>query len=132
MAQCPVYLRVTWIGKPSTNLEKEVKTAVESCYGSISTRLVFMSKRMPPVARIDAPPIPQKSFVIYEYKYHCDSQYVGQTSQRPQDRIKQHVSQWLRQHLTRPRRSQSHRSWKQNNIKPDCDSAIGQHLLDND
>ena len=28
----PVYLRVPWIGKPSTNLEKEVQTAVESCY----------------------------------------------------------------------------------------------------
>ena len=30
----------SWIGKPSTNLEKEVKTAVESRYGSVSTRLV--------------------------------------------------------------------------------------------
>ena len=29
--KCPVYLRVPWIGNPSTNLEKEVKTAVESC-----------------------------------------------------------------------------------------------------
>ena len=37
----PVYLRVSWIGKPSTNLEKEVETTVESCYGSVSTRLVF-------------------------------------------------------------------------------------------
>ena len=35
--KCPVYLRVPWIGKPSSNLEKEVKTAVESCYGSVST-----------------------------------------------------------------------------------------------
>ena len=35
--KCPVYLRVPWIDKPSTNLEKEVKTAVESCYGSVST-----------------------------------------------------------------------------------------------
>ena len=63
---------------------------------------------------------------------HCDSQYVGRTSQRLQDRIKQHVPQWLRQQLTRPRRSQPHRSCKQTNTKPDCDSAIGQHLLDND
>ena len=41
-----IILRVPWIGKPSTNLEKEVITAMESCYGYISTRLVFMSKRM--------------------------------------------------------------------------------------
>ena len=44
--KCPVYLRVPWIGKPSTNLEKKDKTAVESCYGFVSTRLVFTSKRM--------------------------------------------------------------------------------------
>ena len=46
--------------------------------------------------------------------------------------IKQHVPQWLRQQLTRPRRSQPHRSCKRTDTKPDCDSAIGQHLLEND
>ena len=51
--KCPVYLRVPWIGKPSTYLEKDIKTAVESCYGSVSTLLVFTSKRMLPVARKD-------------------------------------------------------------------------------
>ena len=130
--KCPVYLRVVWIGKSSTNLEKEVKTAVESCYGSISIRLVFRSKRMLPVANKDVLPTTQKSFVTYEYKRYCDSRYVVRTSQRLQDRIKHHVSQWLRQQLTRPRRSQQHGSCKRTDTKPDCDSAIGQHLLDND
>ena len=51
---------------------------------------------MLPVARKDVLPTTQKSFVIYEYKYHCDSMYV------------------------------------RNHTKPDCDSAIGQHLLEND
>ena len=69
---------------------------------------------------------------VYEYKCHCDSRYVGRTSQQLQDRIKQHVPQWLRQQLTRPRRSQPLRSCKRIDTKPDCDSAIGQHLLDND
>ena len=62
----------------------------------------------------------------------CDSRYVGRTSQRLQNRIKQHVPQWLRQQLTPPRRSQPHRPCKRNDTKPDCDSAIGQHLLEND
>ena len=127
-----MYLRVPWIGKPSTNLEKEVKTAAKSCYGSVSTCLVFTSKRMLPVARKDVLTTIQKSFVTYEYKYHCDSRYVGRTSQRLQNCTKQHVPQWLRQQLTRPRRSQPHRQCKQIDTKPDCDSAIGQHLLDND
>ena len=121
-----------WIGKPSTNLEKEVKTIMESCYCSVSTRLVFTSKRMLPVACKNVLPAIQKSFVIYEYKCHCDGRYVGRTSQRLQDRIKQHVPQWLRQQLTHPCRSQPHRSCKQTDTKLDCDSAIAQHLLDND
>ena len=125
----PVYLRVPWNGKPSTNLEKEVKTAVEICYGSISTRLVSTSKRMLPVACKDVLPPTQKSSVIYGYRCHCDSRYVGRTSQRLQDRIKQHFPQCLRQQLTCPRRSQPHRLCKRTDTKPDCDSAIGQHLF---
>ena len=74
--KCLVYLRVPWLGKPSTNLEKEVKTAVESCYGSVRTCLVFTSKRMLPVACKDVLLTTQKSSVIYEYECHCDSRYM--------------------------------------------------------
>ena len=105
---------------------------MESCYGSVNIRLVFTSKRMLPVARKNVLPITQKSSIVYEYKCHCDSRYVGRTSQRLQDRIKQHVSQWLKQQLTRPRRSQPYRSCKRTDTKPDCNSAIGQHLSEND
>ena len=91
--KCPVYLRASWRGKPFTNLEKEAKTAVESCYGPVSTRWIFTLKRMLPVARKDVLPTAQKNFDIYEYKCHCDSGYVGQTSQRLQNRIKQHAPQ---------------------------------------
>ena len=31
-----------------------------------------------------------------------------------------------------PKRSQPHRSYKQNDTKPDCNSSIGQHLLKNE
>ena len=105
---------------------------MESCYGSVNTRLVFTSKCMLLMSRKDVLPTTQKSSVIYEHKCHCDGQYVGRTSQRLWNRIKQHVPQWLIQQLTRPRRSQPHRSCKRKNTKPDCDSAIGQHLLEND
>ena len=69
---------------------------------------------------------------MYEYKCHCDSRYLKRTSQRLQNRINQHVPQWLRQQLTCPRRSQPHRLCKQNDTKPNCDSAIGEHLLENE
>ena len=80
----------------------------------------------------DVLPTRMKSFVIYEYSCHCDSRYVGRTSQRLQDRIKQHVPKWLRKQAKRPTRSQPGRSCKLKRNNPDCDSAIGQHLLDNE
>ena len=78
--KCPMYLRVPWIGKAFVSLDKNVKMAVESCYGSITIRVVFTSKRMLPVARKDVLPTMLKSSVIYEYSCHCDSRYVERTS----------------------------------------------------
>ena len=130
--KCPIYLRVPWIGKASIGLDKNVKTAVESCYGSVTTRVVFTSKRMLPVAHKDVLPTTLKSSVVYEYSCHCDSRYVGRTSQRLQDRIKQHVPKWLQQQAKRPTRSQPGRSCKLKRSNPDCDPVIGQHLLDNE
>ena len=89
-------------------------------------------KRTLPVARKDILTTTHKSFVMYEYKCHCDSRYLKRTSQRLQNRINQYVPQWLRQQLTCPRRSQPHRLCKQNDTKPNCDSAIGEHLLENE
>ena len=87
---------------------------------------------MLPVARKDVLPTTLKNSVIYEYSCHCDSRYVGRTSQRPQDRIKQHIPKWQQQKARRPTRSQPGRSCKLKRNNPDCDSAIGQHLLDNE
>ena len=83
--KCPVYLRVPWIKKASIGLDKNVKTTVESCYGSVTTKVIFTSKCMLPVARKDALPTTPKSSVVYEYSCHCDSRYVERPTQRLQD-----------------------------------------------
>ena len=97
----------------------------------MALRTVFVSREMLPASRKDVQPAIQTSSVIYEYKCHCDSRYVGITAQRLQDRIKQHVPKWLRQH-TASQRVQSNRARKRKQPVPECDSAIGQHLLEND
>ena len=97
----------------------------------MALRTVFVSRQMLPASRKDVLPAIQTSSVIYEYKCHCDSRYVGRTAQRLQDRIKQHVPKWLRQH-TASQRVQPNRACKQKQPTPECDSAIGQHLLEND
>ena len=107
----PVYLRVTYTGKAALTLERKLRSAVENCYGPVALQTVFVSRQMLPASRKDVLPANQKSSVIYEYKCHCDSRYVGRTAQRLQDRIKQHVPKWLRQH-TAYQRVQPNRACK--------------------
>ena len=71
--KCPFYLRVSYTGKASLTLEKNVKTAVENCYGSVTARNVFVSRQMLTASRKNVLPANKKSSVIYEYKCHCDS-----------------------------------------------------------
>ena len=59
---------------------------------------------------------------------HCDSRYVGRTSQRLEERIKQHVPKSITNPRTSANRQSLSRSCK-NNIRPQQfhESAIGQH-----
>ena len=73
--------------------------------------------------------------MIYQFSCHCDSRYVGRTSQRLQDRIKQHVPKSIcccsssQKRLLPARRC---KSWAQTNTQSlASDSAIGLYLLQN-
>ena len=96
---------------------------------------------MLPAAKKDVLPANQRCMVIYEYVCHCDSRYVGRTSRRLQERIKQHVPKAIRQkitltqetHRSQPTRTQPNRKCKaksKTQFEPESDSAIGQHLLE--
>ena len=131
--KCPVYLRAPWIGSASQQLEHQVKSAVQNCYGAVSPRLIFSSQCMLPAAKKDVLPANQRSMVIYEYVCHCDSRYVGRTTQKLQERIKQHVPKAIRQKTSQPTRTQPNRKCKaksKTQFEPESDSAIGQHLLE--
>ena len=98
---------------------------------------------MLPAAKKDVLPANLRSMVIYEYVCHCDCRYVGRTTQRLQERIKQHVPKAKRQkttltqeqgnHQSQPTRTQPNRKCKaksRTHFEPESDSAIGQHLLE--
>ena len=141
--KCPVYLRAPWIGSASQQSEHQVKSAVRNCYGAVSPPLIFSSQCMLPAAKKDVLSANQRSTVIYEYVCPCDSRYVGRTTQRLQERIKQHVPKAMRQkttptqeqgtHRSQPTRTQPNRKCKaksKTQFEPESDSAIGQHLLE--
>ena len=91
----------------------------------------------------DVLPANQRSMVIYEYVCHCNSRYVYRTTQRLQERIKQHVPKAIRQkttltqeqgtHRSQPTRTQPNRKCKaksKTQFEPESDFAIGQDLLE--
>lgn len=86
---------------------------------------------MLPATKKDRVPTTQQSNVVYQFSYYCDSSYVGRTSQRLQDRIKQHVPKRALEPITQrqlpPRSCKSQLSTQ----SLSCESAIGQHLLCN-
>ena len=134
VTKCPVYLHIPWIGDVSTKFEKQITSAVKRCFFSVEPRVVFTTRQLLPATKKDVLPSHQHSNLIYQFKCHCDSRYVGRTSQRLEERIKQHVPRSIsnpaatcedRQSLSRACKARSGRTQQFH------ESAIGQHLLDN-
>ena len=134
-----MYLKAPWIGSAFQQLEYQTKRAVQNCYGAVLPRFQWML----PAAKKNVLPANQRSMVIYEYACHCDSRYVGRTTQRLQERIKQHAPKAIRQkttltqeqgtHQSQPTRTQPNRKCNEKSktqFEPESDSAIGQYLLE--
>ena len=100
----PVYLRLPLLGSVSTRFEKQVKSAVKQCFSAEEPHVVYSTNELLSATNKDVLPALQKSNVIYQFSYHCDSRYVGRTSQRLQDRIKQHVPKSIRSCSSSPKR----------------------------
>ena len=95
-------------------------------------RVIFNTQQLLPAIKKDVLPSHHHSNVIYQFLCHCDSQYVGRTSQPLEERIKQHIPRSITiPHASTNRQSLSHSC--KNNTRPQQfhKSAIGQHLLDN-
>ena len=85
---------------------------------------------MLPSAKKDSVRTTRRSCVVYEFSCRCEARYVGRTTQRLADRIKQHVPTSIRKERNTVR-EQPPLLCKNNNSKVNCESAIGQHLLTN-
>ena len=94
--KCPVYLYLPWIGSVSNRFEKQVTSSVKHCHLSVEPHVVYKTNQLLPVANKNVLPALQNSNVIYQFLCHCNCRFVGRTSQRLQDRIKQHVPKSIR------------------------------------
>ena len=128
--KCPVYLKLPKIGNDSSKFEKQINKAITCCFYTVKTRVVYTTRVMLPSAKNDRTPTTQKSCVVYEYSCRCEARYVGHTTQRLADRIKQHVPTSIRK-KSNTLREQLPCMCKGSNAKMKCDSAIGQHFIKN-
>ena len=118
----------------SYRFEKQVKSAVKQCFSALEPRVVYSTNELLPATNKAVLPALQKSNVIYQFSCHCDSRYVGRTSQRLPDRIKQHVPKSIRSCSSSQNRLLPARRCKsstQTNTQSLVSPAIGLHLLQN-
>ena len=128
--KCPVYLKLPWIGNVSSKLENQINKAITSSFYAVKPRAVYNTRIMQPSAKKDSGPTTQKSYVVYKYSLRCGARYVGRTTQRLADRIKQYVSTSIRMKNTITREQPPHMR-KNPNSNMKSESAIGQHLIAN-
>ena len=95
--------------------------------------LMNSTRQLLPAAKKDVLPALHESNIVYQFLCHCDSQYVGRTSQRLQQRIKQHVPKTILQgHISQDRRTLARSCEPIRSFEAETSfSAIGQYLLQN-
>ena len=93
-------------------------------------RVVYNTTIMLASAKTNCVPTTQTSCVVYEFSCRCEARYVGRTTQRLADRIKQHLPTSIGKKCYATR-EQTPLLCKKNKPKINCESAIGQHLIAN-
>ena len=74
-----------------------IKTAVKRCYFGVEPLIVYTTRQLLPAVQKDVLLASHQSNIVYQFLCHCHSRYVGRTSQRLQQKIKQHVPKTILQ-----------------------------------
>ena len=69
-----------------------LESALKQCFSAMHYVLFILPTSFSPLPTRNVLPTFQKSNMIYHFSCHCDSRYVGCTSQRLQSTIEPHVS----------------------------------------
>ena len=69
------------LGTPSVGLKNKIKASVEKCFFAVEQRIIFTSRPLLAIKK-DVLPTSFLSIVVFNFSCHCNSRYVGSTSQR--------------------------------------------------
>ena len=115
----------------------EIKSAAKLCFSTVESHVLNSTNKLLSATNKVVPALYalQKSNMIYLFSCHCDSQDVGRTSQRLQNRLKQQVPTSIRSCSASQNRllsaCQCESSNQPNTQSVVSDSAIGEHLSQN-
>ena len=92
----PVYLRLPYLGKVAKFLKNKVKETINSTFGAVDLKISHFTRK--PLNEIlkDVTPDPENNNIIYRFKCHCYSVYIGRISQRFHLRRDHHITKSLR------------------------------------
>ena len=128
---CPVYLRLPWLGSASALFKSKLNLLPNSAFPlwnhvlfTLPTSFSLLPTRMYCLLYKKA-----TWFIISHAT--VNSRYVGPTSQRLQDRIKQHIPESIRSCSSSQKRLISACRCKSSTQSLASDSAIGPYLLQN-
>jgi hypothetical protein len=98
-----VYLRLSYKGETvSERLSFRIRRAVETAYPATKMQFLFTNRPMLISALKDKLPSSTSSFVLYRYFCsQCSLSYIGRTTRRLSERIKEHCPSWLGKGITR-------------------------------
>ena len=91
----PCFLRLPWVGRPSNVLKEQLRRATKRVAPWCRPFCCFTSRSAFATARKDVLPAENKSNIVYLFGCECGCSYVGRTSMRLSERIKQHVPESL-------------------------------------
>ena len=122
-----IAIKLPFLGSKSHQIDKNLNKMVKECYNSARPRVIFTSRSNFTPATKDHIPLFNQSKVIYRFQCHCGNDYVGKTSRRLVDRVKEHVPTCVRRFLADPHDQRAADTPLVNASKR---SSIAKHLLD--
>ena len=109
-----VYISLPFKGDTLALLtEKKLSSAVHQVYGAANLRVLFTSVPAIRLQHKDIVPGSAASFCVYSFTCSCGAGYIGRTTRRLSDRVREH-----------------HPVWINNTTKKTANSSILAHLLD--
>ena len=92
----PPVLRVQFRGDAAAELfrRKVERSLKANCQDSIM-RMIFVSRPLISIQTKDPISVMSTSNVIYRFTCTCGEQYIGLTERRLEDRVKEHIPNWL-------------------------------------